>query len=94
MVKYEQYIYSTIHDALRKSYDNGGGWDGPDELHHGISATNPPPSWHLSPEGLEYHAECDRDLLDTIIHVLSCLVSIRALSISSHMSTSSNDSTR
>ncbi len=39
-------------------------WTGPDKLHSQISATQAPPSFHFSPEGLAYNAERGRDFED------------------------------
>lgn len=44
-------------------------WDGPNKLHNSISAVSPPPSWHLSKEGLEYHGEQGRDEIEALLLV-------------------------
>lgn len=67
--EYEQYNADDVLDALqvvRKQYLAGEPltWTGPDRLHFSVSAVSPEPSWHFSPEGLEYHAEQDRDFWD------------------------------
>lgn len=72
MIVYEGYEatdYDTVADALKKireQYLAGGGltWTGPDSLHFSISTGSSGPSWHFSPEGLEYHEERGRDFWD------------------------------
>ena len=36
-------------------------WTGPNAFHSNISGCNPEPSWHFSPEGMEYHKDHNRD---------------------------------
>lgn len=68
MADYKLYTFEEIADALadiRKQHEEKGPkdliWNGPDHLHHSVSATSPPPSSAFSNDGLAYHAERDRD---------------------------------
>lgn len=57
---------ATALDNVRNQYLNSQPlvWTGPDKLHPSISATNFPPSWHFSEEGMASHADRDRDFWD------------------------------
>jgi len=62
MTDYESFDFTTAADALkeiRRQYKAHEVlvWNGPDHLHHVVSATNPPPSWYFSDEGLAAMAE-------------------------------------
>jgi hypothetical protein len=69
------YTYEQVGDALkkiRKQFLKGTKvlkWTGPDKLDSSVSATMSPPSWHFSPEGLEYHKERGRDFWDVYANV-------------------------
>lgn len=62
MSEYEAFDFTTAADALReirRQYKNHEPlvWNGPDRLHCVVSATNPPPSWYFSDEGMAHLAE-------------------------------------
>lgn len=64
------YDFDLALKALRQSYEDGGGWTG--ETHEyicDIGASVGPPQTQLDKDGLEYHQERDRDLLDTLFMV-------------------------
>lgn len=60
------YPYDTFATSLNKSLENKGGWDGPNDLSLGGA---PKVSWHLSKDGLEYHEDNDRDIVQTVFYV-------------------------
>lgn len=67
--EYEAFDYTEVEAALkevRRQYEAGEptAWKGPDRLHFRVLATNPPPSWHFSAEGLSSHWEQGRDFWD------------------------------
>lgn len=73
-MEYKLYSLNEIDKAIKKQRKRKPPvWDGPDDLHHSISATSPAPSWHLSEEGLEYHKERGRNRTDIIFYVMFML---------------------
>lgn len=70
------YSYDDFAEAIRdirKQYEAGKPlvWNGPNEFHSSIMCSAAEPSWHFSPEGIEYHAEHDRDFFDICMQVTS-----------------------
>ena len=74
---FEQYVpptYETFDldvataalDEVRRQFLAGEPmvWTGPDRLHSSISATSHSPSWNFSAEGMEAHADQNRDFWD------------------------------
>lgn len=67
--EYESFSYEDVDAALKKirvQWIEGQPlvWTGPDALHSSVLATNGPPSWHFSEEGMQYHAEQGRSFWD------------------------------
>jgi hypothetical protein len=70
MSDYETQSFPEVAEALkdiREQYFAGADelvWHGMDRLHHSISATAMPPSWHFSKQGLADHLAEGRGFWD------------------------------
>jgi hypothetical protein len=78
---YKEYNFEDFSKPLRKILNEiliarrkrkrvrGLKWTGPDNIHHCITASAPPPSEAFSDDWLDYHRERGRDPLDVFIMV-------------------------
>jgi hypothetical protein len=71
---YEIHPFSDVAEHLhevRRQHHTGKPltWTGPDDLHYSITAGVQEPSWHFSPDGLEYNREHGRGFWDAFIQV-------------------------
>lgn len=72
--EYKIFNFGEVAAALKKVRDQylAGEplvWTGPERLHYKIGATDSPPEWHFSPEGLEHHDDQGRDFWDVYTQV-------------------------